>query len=64
MPEKKDSFLVDLSLNLDQQIAAVGELMAQGIGHSYLLLPYYKKLLDIASRGGKEPHERPFVEKL
>ena len=57
MPEQGD-------LTLQMQIAALRELMDQNIGHSYLLLPYYKKLLEIAGQGGIEPEKRPMVENL
>ena len=49
---------------LELQIEAVRELMLTDPGTSQLLMPYYKKLLSIASHGGIEPSERLPVEEL
>jgi|TARA_R100000084_G_C4564222_1_gene106084 hypothetical protein len=57
MPTKGD-------LTLQHQIAAVRDLMDQHIGLTYLLMPYYKKLLAIAGQGDIEPDKRPIVEEL
>ena len=51
-------------LTLESQLTAVQQLMSQDISYSYLLMPYYKRLLLIASRDGIEPHLRPMVESL
>ena len=51
-------------LTLQLQIESVRELMDHDIGLSYLLMPYYKKLLEIGGQGGIKPENRPMVEKL
>ena len=54
----------DFNPTLYYQIEICRDAMKESMAMSYFLMPYYKKLLDIASRGDKEPHERPFVEEL
>ena len=49
---------------LELQIDAVRELMTTDVGMTQLLMPYYKKLLNIASNGDVEPSERPPIEEL
>ena len=49
---------------MELQINAVRELMLTDAGMSQLLMPYYKKLLNIASTAGVEPSELPPVEEL
>jgi len=49
---------------MELQIDAVRELMLTDVGTSQLLMPYYKKLLNMASRAGIEPSELPPVEEL
>ena len=55
---------VDSTFTLELQIEAVRELMLSDVGMTQLLMPYYKKLLNMASRGGIEPSQRPPVEEL
>ena len=55
---------VDSNFTLELQIEAVRELMLSGVGMTQLLMPYYKKLLSMASRSGIEPSQRPPVEEL
>ena len=54
----------EIELTLQNQIDLLRELMHQDFGHGYLLMPYYKKLLEIGSGGDLEPDKRPWVENL
>jgi len=49
---------------LEQQIDCVRELMNQDVAMTQLLLPYYKRLLEIGSKSAFEPHKVPFIENL
>ena len=62
IPEIAEVHPQEFSLQL--QIDAVRDLMHSEPGMTELLLPYHKKLLEIASRGDVEPSQRPPVEEL
>ena len=49
---------------LEEQIDCVRELMNQDVAMTQLLLPYYKRLLEIGSKTPFEPYKVPFIENL
>ena len=49
---------------LEQQIGCVRELMTQDVAMTQLLMPYYKRLLQIGSKSALEPYKVPFIEDL
>ena len=53
-----------IKITLQDQIDLVRQLMQEELAQSYLLMPYYKKLLEIGSRGDLEPKDRPWIEEL
>ena len=49
---------------LEEQIGCVRELMNQDVAMTQLLLPYYKRLLEIGSKSAFELYKVPFIEDL
>jgi len=56
--------MTDKAFTMELQIDAVKELMLTDVGMTQLLMPYYKKLLNMASKAGIEPSQLAPVEEL